>query len=429
MNTIKLRLFAIALCMFVVLSGCANKIGTTPVSTGTASGTTVPTPSAGLTAEDVELPADGWSLPEVSYTDFGTFGAGGFYDAVDFVLTFTDISNGTNVVLCSKPGCLHYDASESVKKDCDAYVGITVSMHYLDGKIYYVGYVRGSDDRSSLWLQRRNADGTGYEKIGQLAAEYITKDTSVSVSQFIFAGNMLYYRADVEKLVKTEGVSTSVLSACHLMRIELDSGKDELLVEHKQTETPLIIAAREDMLLYYTIPKLTEEETADSDLRFEKPSKLCVWVDSVKQSITLYSDKYKVFRGRGSVLGSKYYYPYYDNPGTGESRYKAYDLVTRQHEDTDLVALPEINERYAVRLDETTNKSYLYDVNSETSLPMEYENVRMRALKSNEKGVILSIDQYEDGNPTPIHSEKRYILYSELEDGLQKIDGIIMPFM
>ena len=430
---IKLRLFVLALCLLVVLGGCTGKVEnpemTAPPS-GSAPGTTstVPPNTTDLTAEDVDLLADGWSLPEVSTIDVGAFGAGGYYDEEDFVLTFTDISNGTNVVLCSKPGCSHYNASESKKKDCDAYIGMIVSMHYFDGKVYYVGYLRGSDDRSSLWLQRRNADGTGEEKIGRLASEYITSETSVSITECIFAGDKFYYRADVMRSSKNETVAVEDNTDWYLMRMDLNSGKEELLGAFSTTELPRLLAAREDVLLYYTLPRLTEEEKANNpDLRQEKPTKLCVWADSVKQNITLYSEKYKIFRGRGTVLGGKYYYPYYDNPESGEDRYKAYDLVTRQHEDTNLVGLPEINGRYAVCADKKTYYSYLYDTSAGKPLPMEYNDVIISVYESNEEGVILRISQYENGEQTPFHSECRYVLYSELEDGLQKTDGILMP--
>ena len=127
------------------------------------------------------------------------------------------------------------------------------------------------------------------------------------------------------------------------------------------------------------------------------------------------------------MLGGKYYYPYYDNPESGEDRYKAYDLVTRQHEDTNLVGLPEINGRYAVCADKKTYYSYLYDTSAGKPLPMEYNDVIISVYESNEEGVILRISQYENGEQTPFHSECRYVLYSELEDGLQKTDGILMP--
>ena len=432
-NMIKLRLFVLALCLLVVLGGCTGKVEnpeTTAPPSGSAPGTTgtVPTTTIALNPEDIDLPADGWSLPEVSTIDVGAFGAGGYYDEEDFVLTFTDISNGTNVVLCSKPGCLHYNASESEKKECDAYIGMIVSMHYFDGKVYYVGYLRGSDDRSSLWLQRRNADGTGEEKIGRLASEYITSETSVSITECIFAGDKFYYRADVMRSSKNETVAVEDNTDWYLIRMDLNSGKEELLGAFSNTELPRLLAAREDALLYYTLPRLTEEEkTNNPDLRQEKPTKLRVWADSVKQSITLYSEKYKIFRGRGSVLGGKYYYPYYDNPESGEDRYKAYDLVTRQHEDTNLVGLPEINGRYAVCADKKTYYSYLYDTSAGKPLPMEYNDVIISVYESNEEGVILRISQYENGEQTPFHSECRYVLYSELEDGLQKTDGILMP--
>lgn len=440
MATLK-RTFALLLALVLCLSfaACGDKTEKpqqTTSPTGTVAGPTTVTPvtpgtvpptTVGLTPEDVDLPADGWSLPEVSTTDVGAFGAGGYYDEEDFVLTFTDISNGTNVVLCSKPGCLHYDASESEKKDCDAYIGITVSMHYFDGKVYYVGYLRGSDDRSSLWMQRRNADGTGEEKLGRLASEYITSETSVSITECIFAGDKFYYRADVMRSSKNETVAVEDNTDWYLMRMDLNSGKEELLGAFSDTELPRLLAAREDALLYYTLQILTEEEANNPDLEQEKPTKLCVWADSVKQSITLYSEKYKVFRGRGSVLGGKYYYPYYDNPESGESRYRAYNLVTRQHEDTNLIGLPEINGRYAVCAVDNTYYSYLYDTVTGSVLPSEYDDLVLSAYEANEDGIILRISQIEKGGIKPYFMETRYILYSELEDGLQKTDGIVMP--
>ena len=425
---------ALVLCMLAILAGCARKTEepqqpTIPsgvsIETPGATGT-IPNPTIDLTAEDIDLSSDGWYLPKVDMINAGAFGGGGYYDVVDSVLTFTDLSNGTSVILCSKPGCLHYDEEE--EEECDAYIGVALSLHYQDEKVYYVSYDRGSDDRSSLWLMRRNADGTGEEKIGRLASEYITKDTNVAVRQYIFAGNMLYYRADVERIVKSEDMNVHKISEQYLMRMELSSGKDEMLEAYKITEAPLLLGAREDMLLYDTIPSLTEEEETNPDLRLEKPTKLRVWTETAKQSVTLFSKEYK-FMGRGSLLGGKYYYRYYENREADESHYKVYDLATQQHKDTDFLTLPVINGRYAVYYDKDTYYDYIYDTVSGNSLPMEYNDVKLSVFESNEEGVILKISQFEFGMPTPVNTEHRYILYSELADGLQRTDGILMPLM
>ena len=103
---------ALVLCMLAILAGCARKTeepqqptipSGVPIETPGATGT-IPNSTIDLTAEDVDLPADGWHMPEIGVTYAGAYGAGGYYDEYDGILTFTDLSSGTKVVLCSKPG-------------------------------------------------------------------------------------------------------------------------------------------------------------------------------------------------------------------------------------------------------------------------------------------------------------------------------------
>lgn len=430
MKAIKLQSLFLLLCMLVIFSGCATQLEIPEESLATTG--IQQNPTVGLTAENIDLPAEGWCLPEASVTHPGTFGVGGYYNEIDSVLTFTDLSNGTNVVLCSKPGCLHYDEPDAKKLNCDAYIGIMSCCYYQEDKIFYVAYQQGSDD-NGLWLIQRKADGTGEEKIGRLASEYITKDTSISVTQFVFAGSMLYYRADIIKHVQTDGITTQKNSEWLLMRMDLNSGEDELLEEYKLTEAPLLLGAQGDMLLYYTIPVLTEEEQATNpNLMLEKPTKLKVWTDSIEQSVTLFSYEYKVFGGGGYLIGGKYYYRYYDNREAGESHYKTYDLVTRQHENANFLNPPVINGRYAIHSDGDTSYEYLYDTITRRPLPMDYNDIDLSVFKANKDGVILRINQHtrnENEVEIVVNKEYRYIPYSELEDGLQKTDGILMPLM
>lgn len=281
---------------------------------------------------------------------------------------------------------------------------------------------------------QRNADGTEEKTIGRLASKYVTKETSVTVTQYIFAEDALYYRADVMRLAQNEGENVREKTEFHLMRMELNGGKDETLEEYRLTEAPLLLGARDDMLLYYTVPLLTkEEQESDPNLRQDKPSSLKVWINEAAQSFTLFTYKFKEYSGSGPIINGKYYYQYCYNPETSEYRYKIFDLETQQHEESELLVLPEINGRYAIYYSKESNfDNYLFDTVTGSPLLMDYSNVGLIALKANKEGVILQISQNtqnENGIWSVVSTEYRYIRFAELEDGLQKTDGILMTLM
>lgn len=427
-------LFLVLLMLCLCLAACGNKtVGQHP--SGTAPGTTgsAQPPTTGLTAEDIELPSDGWYNLDAGVTQTGAFGEGGYYREFRSMLVFTDLSNGNDVFLCSKPGCLHYDEPTIQKEaECDAYIGIMYCIHYQNGKIYYVASNLSSED-GSLWLMCRNADGTGEKKIGRLASEYITSDTSVRATQFVFAGDMLYYRADVEKLIQNESGTLAETGTRLLMRMELSSGKEEQLEEYLN-EAPHLQGAREDMLLYYTIRVYTKEELeADPSLNQERPTKLKVWLESAEQSITLFTYKHTEYQGDGYIADGKYYYPLHkeNDEGTVVEMIRCYvfDLATQQTEDTGLQSAPILNNRYAVYFDDNMRYQYLFDTATGNRLEMEYTNVRLTVLTNGPDGAIFKIAQYSENaeGGVDVISDLRYIPYAMFEDGLQKTDGIVIP--
>lgn len=428
---------ALVLCMLAILAGCARKTEEPQQPTipyETISGTTGATMPNQLTAEDIELPSGGWYNPDAGVTQTGAFGEGGYFSEYRSVLMFTDLSNGTNVVLCSKPGCLHYDEPIQKAAECDAYIGVMNCIHYQDGKIYYVASNLSSED-GSLWLMSRNADGTGEKKIGRLASEYISSNASVSATQFVFAGDMLYYRADVKKLIQNESGTLAETGTRLLMRMELSSGKEELLEEYSN-EAPHLQGAREDMLLYYTIRIYTKEELkSDPSLNQERPTKLKVWIESADQSITLFTYKHTEYQGDGYIADGKYYYPLHKENDEGAVAEMihcyVFDLATQQSEDTGLQSAPILNNRYAVYFDDNMRYQYFFDTATENRLEMEYTDVRLAVLTRGPDGAILKIMQHSENaeGGVDVSSDCYYVPYAAFEDGLQKTDGILMTLM
>lgn len=418
----QIKLILVSVCILLILSGCAYLAPEVSTSTAvpttavpkTSAPTAVPTtavPKTELSPEDIDLPAEGWYSP-VRTRHMGDFGEGGFFSTYKGMLTFTDLSSGTQVVLCSKPGCLHYDEPE--KEDriaCDANIPTDRNLFYRNGKLYYISGFDGA------YLACRNADGTGDMRIGRIAADYLTKDTTVTPSQFTCTENYLYYRVDVETVVADEtGIHNKDFSWL-VMRMNLKSGEEELLEEYKLNEGPNLLGARDDMLLYYT------KVIKDSGVKVK------VWTEDTQQSVTLFSFERQQFRDADYIADGKYYYlRWVEDESNSSTQCYTYDLVTRQHEDLGIQKAPILNGRYAVcKSDTEALDYYLYDTVANSPLPIDigYSNASIIVVNLGPDGAVWSI-MCPGENGTGGLQEHRYVPYSLLEDGLQKTDGIIL---
>ena len=390
------------------------------IATTTAPSNTYTTTPDGTTAPpadvDITLKTDGWVNMENSDGQRSAFALGGYYHCAQMgsqILAFTDISNGTTVVLCSKPGCKHHEETSQTKQaQCDAYLGSAVFLLYAYGdKIYY-----NSDDDGygGVDLYSRNADGTGKQKIAELGEEYVTGKSSITIGYYLPVGSKLYYAVDVTESVQNEaGVNEIKTIKKVLLCLDLDSGKETLIGEFTD-EHPHMIAAREDQLLFYTVERMPDEDITQPDY-FDKLDELTVllkvWDATVGQCDTVFEKLHKDWPGNGFVVDSSLCY----NETSG---WFAYDLATGRVETTDLVADP-LGDRYLL------HGSSVYDTQEKTSLPNEFAAQGLRTVDSGDAGFILEKVYWKEstgGWKEADYIVYAYVTYDALADGLQSAD-------
>jgi len=425
------RVFSFLLVAVMLLSLCACHVEPPVGSTATAPsdiGTTAPTD--GVTTAppvdvDITLKTDGWVNMENFDVQRSAFAFGGYYHCAQMgshILAFTDISNGTTVVLCSKPGCKHHEETSQTKRaQCDAYLGSAVFLLYAYGdKIYY-----NSDDDGygGVDLYSRNADGTGKHKFADLGAEYVTPNNRISITYYLQAGNKLYYKIDVEESVRGEGGVVEIQTVKQvLMCLNLDTGK-EILIGEFTDEAPHMIAAREDQLLFYTVGKNDPDASGgsmDREDRYKLPVCLKVWDENAKQIDVVFEKTAKECSGDGFVIGSKYYYSgtALDEEGQEFSSWFAYDLATETVEISELTTCP-LDGRFLLY------ESSVYDTQEKVSLPNDFSSQGLRALDQSDEGFILEKVYWKENTSSWKEADYivyAYVTYDALADGLQSAD-------
>ena len=425
------RVFSFLLAAVMLLSLCACHVEPPVGSTATApsdNGTTAPTD--GVTTAppvdvDITLKTDGWVNMENFDGQRNAFAFGGYYHCAQMgshILAFTDISNGTTVVLCSKPGCKHHEETSQTKQaQCDAYLGSAVFLLYAYGdKIYY-----NSDDDGYGGVDPycRNADGTGKHKFADLGAEYVTPSSKISIAYYLQAGNKLYYKIDVNETVLGEDdIYYREDNKQVLMCYDLNAGK-EILIGEFTDEAPHMIAAREDQLLFYTVGKNDPDASGgsmDREDRYKLPVCLKVWDENAKQIDVVFEKTAKECSGDGFVIGSKYYYKgsALDEDGQEFSSWFAYDLATEAVEISELTTCP-LDGRFLLY------ESSVYDTQEKVSLPNDFSSQGLRALDQSDEGFILEKVYWKENTGSWKEADYivyAYVTYDALADGLQSAD-------
>ena len=427
------RVFSFLLAAVMLLSLCACHVDdnttTAPSNTNANTNTTAPSGTTDPPVNvDITVKTDGWSNMESLDASKGCLAFGGYYHCAQMgshILAFTDISNGTTVVLCSKPGCKHHEETSQTKQaQCDAYLGSAVFLLYAYGdKIYY-----NSDDDGygGVDLYSRNADGTGKHKFADLGAEYVTPSSKISIAYYLQAGNKLYYKIDVEGSVRGEGDVVEIQTVKQvLMCLNLDTGKEILIGEFTE-EHPHMIAAREDQLLFYTVAKaeLADMYDPDGNVNVDKmnavPVCLKVWDENAKQIDVVFEKTAKECSGDGFVIGSKYYYKgsALDEEGQEFSSWFAYDLATEAVEISELTTCP-LDGRFLLY------ESSVYDAQEKVSLPNDFSSQGLRALDQSDEGFILEKVYWKENTGSWKEADYivyAYVTYDALADGLQSAD-------
>ena len=342
---------ALLLLLALLFSACNTDTGSSPtVGPGSEMYTII------NTNDPIDLEADGWAKM-IKHTVWpGAFSANGYYHTnQNGCLQFLDLSNGVDVPLCSKPGCSH------TRNSCDGHLGIISFLFYTDGYLYY--------DKGDLYgdhLYRRNADGTGEEKVVTLGEQYISSKTEIHLMRIVPVGDVLYYSVEVRGVERDETGAAFVEKIYETVnRVDLNTGEDEELFRTSKSECALI-AAQEDKLLYLEVMNYEFDESGSLEAMQNTPTYLKCWSEETGKSHVLLEKPYKYLTGTTMVVGGKVFC----NAAREYGNY-TYDLVSKTYEKAELWngagGLVVLNDAYIY----SGRDKVFYNTQTKTSIPNE----------------------------------------------------------
>lgn len=113
----------------------------------------------------------------------------------DWIILRTDFASRTQTPLCSRPGCIHTDAS------CPAYLcsdsswdyytmEIIEGQLYVQHRIYYLDGSASAAEQPVMWLERVNMDGSGRERVaglpfGWTEGDFLLSDGAALYGQYL----------------------------------------------------------------------------------------------------------------------------------------------------------------------------------------------------------------------------------------------------
>ena len=361
----------------------------------------------------------------------GAFSADGYYFLKNFsFLSYLDTASCVSTVLCTKVGCLHDQAqSNSQQEACEAYMSnlnfSSGGSCFWDGSLYYI-------DQSNLGvnLYRCNAIGTDRKMIGKLATAYIENQQTVSLSRFARVENYWYYYATVNGTVYDEESETwenkQLLN--YIGRIDLRTGKEELVVEDSEN-TLTLCAAQENAVLYTTrgIPEADLRDPAYREQLRKLPVTLYYRNVESKEPVKVFEKDGSNFGQINLVVGEKLYYGLSEQKEDGgyTGSYYVYDLKTGS--DTlfaENEAMQYLGGEYVKRMELGTEEWYIFGLESGKQMPINVSSGYPRMECWSDQGCAMFWQvQLESGE-----KENRwcYVTYEAMADGLQDEDMLIL---
>ena len=415
----------LAAMLILSLTACVqNSNATTALPSETGSGTATTAPAATNAPEGVKVDLnDGWT---VGFASSGSFSEVGYYYLSDSFLYFMDTENGNSVILCSKAGCRH-NATEDYEelKACEAYFRPTNVFFYYDGHLYYDKH--DADNPNAIHLYRRNADGTGEEKVATLCEELFSQTSEVVPGPYIIADGMMYYAASINGITEPEPNNFVIQQiGAVLMRLDLETGKEEEILRMNDVYIQLF-AASEDAVIFYTQELLPPDEMMDPDLEklFALPARVQIWSESTGESELIFEKTCEECFTMYNIYGGKLYYS-----GTNDfTQVYTYDFATGEHATPDLPNFCDmINDDYWFAHGE--RNTTVYDFRTGQSVSGDFADWRVYFSEKGENGVVAEFWLITDITPEGkiiLESKIRgYVPFAAMEDGLQKEDILII---
>lgn len=368
------------------------------------------------------------------------FSGEGYYYLMHSVLCFLDTKNGTNVVLCSKPGCKHCWTEEVVDKqgnphlqtiidaNCDGYIGSSFYMDFGNDRLYFI-----ESDLYGGHLMSRDATGAAEKEISILGESYLSDNLSLNFCDFVVAGNYAYcvyeisaytVGSDPDGIYDAVGMHTNLFTV--LVRVDLTTGKETVLYRNEEGRRIYIAAAKNDSVVFaiFEAPSVKDPDYNPEQLK-DYPVYLYQWSQDTGKVETRLETTIDVCSTDIGLDGSKLLLQKLSYDGT-ETVAHTFDLKTGElkllfrHD----CMIRFLNSRYAI-CDNREGERYLYDIEAGKHLPIELEAPGMKVKSVGQDGFILiTADVYASG--AYYNTYLNYVTFRSLKDGLQESD--LMPF-
>lgn len=354
----------------------------------------------------------------------GLFAEGGYYYASysDF-LYFLDISNGNDVCLCSKIGCIHDTKPGYPEEHCEARLtGILVC--YWDSGIYTI-----DAHNYGCYLYRRNADGTGEQQVMELCVEYKEAQKEVANLKTLFADGYIYYVASIQGITEENGAIVSETESYVLKRIDLHSKKEEEILSSPKELSISLVAARGNSVLYteWYIPDHNRDNYLDAIMN--SVEKLILLDINTGERKVILEKKYSQGYEIEAVVDNKILYSTLESGTLDDGQWACRSLNIDTGEDTLLhhMDIDYINEHLGWRLvlDSENELGWAYilvDLKTGKDLPMEFSgNISILNMSESIAIVFRSEPKTDGSGSVRILS---FCTLDSLMDGLQMEDLI-----
>ena len=353
----------------------------------------------------------------------GAFSDQGYYYERNHILCYLDIATGNTTALCTKAGCLHdQEPSNRLREHCDAYLSGNNfkfgGLCFWNGSMYYINF-----EKNGLNLFRSDVTWTEHVELGSLGTQYIENKQSITATNYALTEDYWYYSAEVKGSVWDEDALqwTDKLVLSYISRIDLRTGKEEIVVEEQGNMLELF-AAQNDTVLFSTqkMPDTKIGDPASLEQLAKFPILLKRWDGETRQITTLFEKYSSECSKINGFYGGKIYYTVPDS--TTQSNQHTFDISTGQDklflEQKGVLLWPGGYGRL-VNLKPNEGK-YLLDLRSGKKLPIDIEGTPGFECYA-EHGCILRCPVTSaDGEATEFRL--CYVPYTALSDGLQEAD-------
>lgn len=432
----KIFVFAIVLSVLLgsLLSGCSID----PASTSSGDSTEGGSSTGGNTAVIPTWPeysrsdaygidlvnTDGWAVNAASLP-FGVIVDDGYYyvstiSGSDLTfLKYLDMNSDISVYLCSNVECTH----KTIK--CEAYLpdlNTQNLMFFWSGGLYYIEM----DSDGFCALLRRNEIGIALQTVTRLGENLLDSKQSLTVDDYVQAGKWLYYYAAVDSIVNTDEGSYAETVKTYLCRVNLSTGKDQVLVESPAGYVVELVTARDDAMVY-TIMQQPQPDDPEMDMydwmgtaeyaskRRAAPKSLMRWDEGTGESTELLRLTYSQLSSPKAYGGQVAFYTF-----DGDRRF-TYDLKTGELTERKLFNGSIISSRYLLQHVTSTGSRSILDMQTGEKLPFKISGQNVRIRNISDEWLILSTGSVY--KPDALY----YIPISSLSDGLTMANAMLFP--